>query len=92
MKIKFVTWDWKEQINIDALNIALSGVFNGRNAPRVVPVSSTGDDSLVAVISGETMNSVQAQAIFNHYGPYATCSLPDEENPYNHVLDIKQPD
>jgi len=85
MKIRFVTWDWKEQPDIGEFNESLASVFNDKNAPCVILID-TGSDSYTVVVSGEIIDEKQAQRIYDIYD-----CLPDGKDPYNETLDIECP-
>ncbi|OGH87947.1 MAG: hypothetical protein A2469_01695 [Candidatus Magasanikbacteria bacterium RIFOXYC2_FULL_40_16] len=87
MKIRFISWDWKEQIELEFLNKALQEVFNSKNAPCVTQILDTGGDSYAVVVSGEVIDEKQAQKIYDRYN-----LLPIGKNPYVKVLDIKCPE
>jgi hypothetical protein len=46
-----VTWDWKAQINLDALRDALIRVYNGDNVPAIYNVDDTGGDQYAIVVA-----------------------------------------
>lgn len=46
-----VTWDWKEQPDIEAIDKAMAAVFNGSNRPLIQEVPNTGSDQYAIIVS-----------------------------------------
>lgn len=82
MKIRFVRWDWKEQIDLKWFNEALAGVFNGKSLPSITEIDSYGDSNEIVVCS-DAITKDQAQAIWEAY-----CGVDDKRHPYNIVVEI----
>ena len=64
MRIRFLTWDCRGQINIKNLNRAISEVFDGKQIPSVTD-AQFGGDSYAVVVSSESLTEEQAHAVYH---------------------------
>ncbi len=82
MKIRFLMWDWKGQVDIEWFNEALANVFNGKNLPSITEIDPD-SDSYEIVVCSDALTKDQAQAIWE-----ACTDLEDEHHPLNTVVEI----
>lgn len=48
---RIVTWDWKEQPDMTAIDAAMQQVYNGTNRPLIQEVPNTGSDQYAIIVS-----------------------------------------
>jgi hypothetical protein len=82
MRIRFILWDWKGSPNLEKVNDFLREVYNGKNAPSIVEVT-TGGDSGTAVVCSGVIDAKEAQKIYNRF---KRCG--DSTTPYNVLREI----
>ena len=64
---ELLTWDWKEQLDIDAVHAAMKSVFNGHNIPDVNMVPDTGGDEYALLVSSEALSLDEVQSIYDEW-------------------------
>jgi len=66
VKHEIMTWDWKQQIDLEELNDAVETVFNGTDRPFIVRID-TQEDQYGIVVCEKQITEAEATKLYEAY-------------------------